>query len=74
MEQNMKLVDDVSVIWKRWSVQIVAAQVVTLATYGAMAAVGVAPTVPGWLAWTAFLVFNAAALAVAPLQQKNLPK
>lgn len=69
----MKLVDDLSIVWKRWSVQIVAAQVVILATYGAMSVAGVAPTVPGWLAWTGFIVFNLAALTVAQLKQKNLP-
>lgn len=69
----MKLVDDLSIIWKRWSVQITAAQVVILATYGAMKAVDIAPDVPGWLGWLVLFVLSAAALTVAPLQQKNLP-
>lgn len=70
---KFEIVDDLSLIWKRWSVKIVAAQVVILATYGAMSVAGVAPSIPGWLAWTAFIVFNLAALTVAPLKQPNLP-
>ena len=70
----MKLVDDLSLIWKRWSIQIVAAQAVILGVYGALAVVDLQPDVPGWLKWTSMMVFTLAALAAAPLTQKNLAK
>jgi hypothetical protein len=70
----MKLVDDIGSIWKRWSVRIVAAQVVLIATWAAFSAVGLAPDVANWIKWTIVGVFSAAALTAANLQQKNLPK
>lgn len=69
----MKLVDDLGAIWKRWSVKIMAAQVVVIGVYASLALAGLAPDVPEWAKWGALLVLSMAALAVAPFQQKNLP-
>lgn len=66
-----KLVDDLSVIWARWSVKIVAAQVVVLATWGALAAFDLTPTVPEWGKWLALLVLSSAAITAATLKQKK---
>ena len=67
------IVDDLSLIWKRWSVKIVAAQVVLIATYGALAAVGLAPEISNGWKLLILGVLSAAALTVAALKQSNLP-
>jgi hypothetical protein len=70
---KLRLVDDLSVIWKRWSVKIVAAQAVVLLTWGAFYACGLTPTVPEWVKGAVVVVFTLAALTAAPLKQSNLP-
>jgi len=68
-----KLVPDLSVIWKRWSIRIVAGQGVLIATWAAFSAVGLAPDVANWIKFSVVGLFSAAALTAAGLQQSNLP-
>lgn len=68
-----KFVDDVSAIWRRWSVKIVAAQAILIATWAGLSAVSLTPAVPEWAKWLTLLVFSAAALTAATLKQPNLP-
>jgi hypothetical protein len=70
---KLQLVDDLSLIWKRWSVKIVAAQSILLLTWGAFYAAGLAPTVPEWMKGAVVVVFSLAALTAATLKQSNLP-
>lgn len=70
----MKLVDDLSVIWRRWSVKIMASQAVLIATWAGLSAIGLAPDVSNWIKWGVLFVLSAAALTAANLQQSNLPK
>ena len=66
-------VDDLSAIWKRWSIKIMALQVVVLATWGTLSTFGLTPTVPEWAKWGLLVVLSAAALTAAPFKQSNLP-
>lgn len=68
----MKLVDDLEIIWKRWSVRLVAAQVALIATWAGFSAIGWTPDVPDWLKWTVVILFGAAAVTAANFKQKNL--
>lgn len=67
------LVDDLSAIWKRWSVKILAAQVVIGATYLGMEAIHLAPTVPELVRMGFFVILSLAGLAASPFKQSNLP-
>ena len=64
----MKLVDDAKLIWKRWSVWIIAAQ-------GTLAIMWVAlpaewqPVIPEGVKWAMVAVMSAAALTVMPIKQ-----
>ncbi len=69
----MKLVDDLSLIWKRWSVKIMAAQVTIVGVYAGLNIAGIAPTIADWIKHCVFFLLSAAALTVAPLKQSNLP-
>ncbi len=66
------LVDDLAVIWKRWSVKLLAAQVIIGGTYAGLRAFDLAPSIPEWAKLSFFIVLSAAGLAAAPLKQKNL--
>lgn len=70
---KLELVDDLSVIWKRWSVKIMIVQGAIAATYGALHLVGLAPELPDWLLLGGFVLFSGAASTVALLKQSNLP-
>lgn len=72
-EVKIELVDDLGMIWKRWSVKIIVIQGAVAATYGALHIAGLAPELPDWLLLAGFLLFSAAASTVALLKQSNLP-
>ncbi len=68
-----RLVDDLRAIWKRWSIQIVAAQGVVVGVWAGLSTVGLTPTVPEWAKAAVVLTFTLAALTAAGFKQKNLP-
>lgn len=67
------LVDDLSLIWRRWSVKIAASQLILIATWAAFSAVDMVPAVPDWIKAVVVVTFSAAAVAVSPFRQANLP-
>lgn len=67
------LVNDLTAVWKRWSIKIMAAQVVLISVWAAFSAIGLTPEVADWMKGAVVLVFSLAALTAAPLRQTNLP-
>lgn len=70
---KLELVDDLSLIWKRWSVKIMVIQGALAGTYATLHLAGLAPELPDWLLLIGFALFGGAASTVALLKQSNLP-
>lgn len=67
----MNLVDEASTIWKRWSVQITAAQAVIAVMWIALPP-GWVPEVPEAVRWGIVVLLSAAAVTAQTVKQKNL--
>lgn len=70
----MKLIDDARLIWRRWSVWLLGIQASVIATWVAMDAAGLAPTLPEWVKGAVSFAFVVAAVGAMHVKQKGLSK
>lgn len=59
-------------VWKRWSIKIVAAQAILIAVWTTFSLAGFTPTLPDWVKGGVVLLFSLAALTAAPIKQTGV--